>query len=43
MSKVPMYRGVSLIRNSLPLGSYSRPVPRALKTNGDPREFGRFL
>jgi len=24
------YRGTSLIRNSAPLGSYSRPVPRAL-------------
>ena len=25
-----LYRGTSLIRNSLPLGPYSRPVPRAL-------------
>ena len=26
----PPYRGISLIRNSLPLGPYSRPMSRAL-------------
>ena len=26
----PMYRGTSLIRNRLPLGPYSRPMPRVL-------------
>jgi len=26
----PPYRGTSLIRRSLPLGPYSRPMPRAL-------------
>jgi hypothetical protein len=25
------YRGTSLIRNNLPLGPYSRPMPRALR------------
>ena len=30
MSDVPLYRGTSLMRNSLPLGPYSRPVPRNL-------------
>jgi len=27
MSEVPPYGGTSLIRNSLPLGPYSRPMP----------------
>ena len=30
MSKVPLYRDTSLIRNRLSLGPYSRPMPRAL-------------
>jgi len=28
--KVSLYRGTSLIRNSAPLGPYSRAMPRAL-------------
>ena len=34
------YRGTSLIRNSLPLGPYRRPVPRVL---GGAWGGGRFL
>ena len=29
-NEVPPYRGISLIRNRPPLGSYIRPMPRAL-------------
>ncbi|KAJ1486119.1 hypothetical protein T484DRAFT_2358500 [Baffinella frigidus] len=29
--RAPLYRGTSLIRNRLPLGPYSRPMPRALR------------
>ena len=29
-SGIPLYRGTSLIRNSGPLGPYSRTLPRAL-------------
>ena len=30
MSEVPLYRGTSLLRNCLPLGPYSNPMPRVL-------------
>ena len=33
MSKEPLYRGTSLIRNHPSVGTYSSPTPRALTPN----------